>query len=196
MKGKGVPEQPRRGLSRLGAAAHKRESRPRKLLETNDGRRYSRRPFAFGSQRNTTTREYQPTGERKLSAASPVSPNFLRPPSGRDGGKALDGESLHELGVALALARNHQDSIGNPLSVVLISRTHSQFHARRLERSVHGFDLGIVEVFPHPLSPKKVRCRRSVMLRTPRMDHTSLCHPGCCRAVARGAAAHPRYARR
>jgi len=72
----------------------------------------------------------------------------------------LDGESPHELNVALALARNHQDRIGNPLSGVLISLTHPQFHAGRFERSVHGFDLSIVEKFPHRLTSLKGRSRR------------------------------------
>jgi hypothetical protein len=62
----------------------------------------------------------------------------------------LDSESLHAFSVGLALARDHQDRIGNPLSGVLIARTHPKFHAGRFERSVHGFDLSIVEEFPHP----------------------------------------------
>ena len=39
-------------------------------LETNDGRRYLRRPFAFGSLRNTTKRECQPADERQLSGGT------------------------------------------------------------------------------------------------------------------------------
>ena len=77
-----------------------------------------------------------------------MTPNGL---VGLSGSEALDSESRHELSVALALARNHQDRIGNPLSGMLISRTHPQFYAGRFERSVHGFDLSIVEEFPHPL---------------------------------------------
>jgi hypothetical protein len=59
--------------------------------------------------------------------------------------------------VGLALARDHQDRIGNPLPVALISRTHPKFDAGRFERCVHGFYLSIVEEFPHPLPRSKGR---------------------------------------
>ena len=36
--------------------------------------------------------------------------------AGLSGGEALDSESLHKLSVGLAVARNHQDRIGNPSS--------------------------------------------------------------------------------
>ena len=143
------------------------------------------------------------------------------------GGETLDCESLHEFSVGLALARNHQDRIGNPLPVARISRTHPQFHAGRFERCVHGFDLSIVEEFPHSLPRSKgpdhrsiVRPRALVVCRT-NSDPAALsvhardvqmiaailqtckpgwppgiCHPGCCRAAARGAATPSLYARR
>jgi len=65
-------------------------------------------------------------------------------------GESLDGERFHDLSVGLALTRNDQDRIGNPLAFAVVGWPHPEFHAGGFKCSVHGFDLGIIEKLPHP----------------------------------------------
>ena len=64
------PDWRLRLLLALGGRPARRSRRPLTGEETNDGRRYSRRPFAFGSLRNTTKRECQPADERQQSGGT------------------------------------------------------------------------------------------------------------------------------